>query len=188
MKKFFFFLCFFSSTAFVMAQSENETIAFDENRFFISASLGVQMSGIKSEDFVKSNYSPLVNVSAGKWFVPYMALAVGYKGYYFNYIMDNHKHYYNFYYGEAIFNINKLLQSQKERYIWSIELHAGAGYFYNHDYGQPNICATISLSSIFQINDRLKTSLAAPAIMGWDIYQGNKDILPSLCFGVRYLL
>ena len=47
---------------------------------------------IKKEDFVGSNYSPLLNIAVGKWFAPSIALQLGYKGWYFNTISDEEKH------------------------------------------------------------------------------------------------
>jgi len=64
-----------------------------ENSWFVSANYGYQMSGIKNEDFVSSNYTPLFNFTLGKWFSSYLALQIGFKGFYFNYIEDDIKHH-----------------------------------------------------------------------------------------------
>lgn len=44
---------------------------------------------------------------------PEIALQIGYKGYYFNAISDNDKHYYNFLYGEVLFNIIELFDNSR---------------------------------------------------------------------------
>jgi hypothetical protein len=46
----------------------------------VTLGIGTQMSGIKDEDFIASNYAPLLDISVGKWFSPVLALQLGYKG------------------------------------------------------------------------------------------------------------
>ena len=154
--------------------------------YFASLNYGYQMSGIKDEDFVSSNYTPLFNISAGKWLAPYLALQIGYKGFYFNYIGDEIKHHYNYFYGEAIVNFNNIVHPKRLNKKWSLLLHGGAGYFYNHVYGKPNICANIGVQNSYQLTNRFHATLDISSIMGWDIYQGNEDILPGITVGVTY--
>ena len=153
----------------------------------VSLRFGTQMSGIKDEDFVASNFSPLLNVSLGKWFSPVIALQVGYKGWYFNTIADEKKHAYGFYYGEAVLNTNALLKNYNQSCRWSLYLHFGSGYFYNYDYDRPNVCADMGISNNYRISDRFQACLDVSAIVGWDIYQGDDDILPGISFGIAYL-
>ena len=117
---------------------EEDLMASDlDRKWFVSLNLGSQMSGIKSEDFVYSNYSPLLRLSVGKWFSREMALNVGYQN--------------------------------------------------NKSTGQPNIIATTtSISNNFKIADNLCISLTTSAIMGWNIYQGDEDILPGVALGISY--
>jgi hypothetical protein len=168
------------------AQNLNETEKL-ENRYFISLNFGSQMSGIKSEDFVSSNYSPLFNITSGKWFSDYLALQIGYKGFYFNYIEDDIKHHYNYFYGEAVLHLINALLPERINKNWSLLLHSGAGYFYNHTYGKPNICVNIGLQNNYQISNQFQVSLDLASIIGWDIYQGNTDILPGITVGISYL-
>ena len=161
---------------------------FDNLKWQISTYIGTQMSGIKSEDFVSSNYSPLYNFSAGYWFTPSLSIQLGYKGFYFNLISDNEKHYYGYYYGEAVFNIYKLIINKCDFSQWYFNIHAGSGYFYNYDYKRPNICANLSVSYNYLLSERVIANAIVSSIMGWDIYQGNDDILPGLSLGVSYLL
>lgn len=153
----------------------------------VSLGFGTQMSGIKDEDFVASNYSPLLNVSFGKWFSPALALEIGYRGWYFNTISDDEKRRYGYYHGSAVLNVKALLRGYDENGIWFPWLHAGSGYFYNHYYGRPNICADFGISNNFRITEKLSAGLEISALVGWDIYQGDEDVLPGLAVAVRYL-
>jgi hypothetical protein len=146
------------------------------------------MSGIKSEDFVKSNYSPLLNISIGKWFASELALQFGYRGTYFYTISDNGKHYYNYFFGEAIFDISNILFKKEVSNIYKPLVHIGSGYLYNYDYGQPNVCASIGISNNFLLSKNLTLKFDVSAVMGWDIYQGDEDILPGLSIGITYSL
>jgi hypothetical protein len=158
----------------------------EENTCFASANLGYQISGIKSEDFVSSNYSPLFNFTVGKWLSSYLALQIGSKGFYFNYIGDNIKHHYNYFYGEALINLHNIVQPKKTNKVWNLLIHAGAGYFYNYDYDKPNFCFNTGLQNNYQLSDQFQANLDISSIIGWDIYQGNLDILPGVTLGFTY--
>ncbi|MBU0557995.1 MAG: hypothetical protein KKG93_00155 [Bacteroidetes bacterium] len=187
-KKYLFILLILSFSTLTKSQAQNSSIINEPGlSYFVSLNYGYQMSGIKSEDFVSSNYTPLFNISAGKWFNPYFALRIGYKGFYFNYIEDDTKHHYNFFYGEAVVNFNNLVFPSSINKSWSLLLHAGAGYFYNHVYGSPNICANIGVQNNFQIASQFQMTLDITPIIGWGIYQGDKDILPGITVGITYL-
>jgi len=54
-------------TSFCFAQMENEDMPLRDKNWFISSSYGVQISGIKSEEFVKSNVTPALIINLGKW-------------------------------------------------------------------------------------------------------------------------
>lgn len=156
----------------------------NSKNWFISPGIGIQMSGIKREDFIQSNYSPLYEISVGKWFTSLLSLEFGYRGTYFYLISDNIKHYYNYYYGNVIFNLNSLVINEEKDYKYAILLKLGSGYFYNKSYNQPNICASLGISNEFIITDKLSIILNVNAILGWDIYQGNEDILPGISIGI----
>ena len=182
----FLFLMLFS----IVIYAQNESIEIknaSEPDWFISAGLGVQMSGIKDEDFVGHNRAPLVNIMAGKWFSPELALQIGYKGPYYNAIADDKKHHYYFLYGEALMNINSFFKSYSSSDTWRLLVHAGAGYYYNHDYSQPNVCANMGITNGFRISKCLQANLDVSAISGWNIYQGDEDILPGISAGILYL-
>lgn len=171
-----------------MAQpGEKETTQDVRHEWQISVGIGTQMSGIKDEDFIGSNYSPLITITAGRWFAPSLALQVGYKGWYFNTISDEKKHYYGFYFGESVINVKALSRSYIDTCKWRLYLHAGAGYFYNYDYERPNICAHLAISNNYRLAKHFLASLDISAILGWDIYQGDEDILPGITVGLCYL-
>jgi hypothetical protein len=156
--------------------------------WFISASCGIQISGIKSEDFISSNVSPSFLLNAGVWFNPEIALQIGYKGSYFYTISDNDNHHYDFVFGEVLLNINELIVGNKSRRSsWSIIIHSGAGYFNNKYYDRPNICGILGLINNVKVLNRIDVFIDISAIIGWDIYQGDEDILPYWGFGVCYM-
>ena len=159
----------------------------DNKQWFISTSYGGQISGIKPEDFTKSNLTPAIQINTGLWFTPEIALQFGYKGKYFNLISDNDNHYYNFIYGEVMLNLNELINiSFSNKNTWSLIFHPGAGYFYNKYYNRPNVCGNVGLMNYIRKSHKLSIFLDVSAIVGWDIYQGNDDILPSCVLGLVY--
>lgn len=185
-----YFLIYFLLT-FLVTTKSNAQISADaeeqESRYFISFNYGMQMSGIKDEDFVSSNYSPLFNITAGKWFTPYLALQIGYKGFYFNAIADDFKHHYNYLYTEAAINFNNFVDPDRENRIWNLLLHAGPGYFHNHVYRRASLHFNLGIQNTFQLTNHIHASLDIASIVGWDIYQGDEDILPGITIGLIYL-
>ncbi len=97
------------------------------------------------------------------------------------------KHHYNYFYGEAVLNLNNVIRSERINQSWSLLLHTGVGYFYNHVYSRPNICANIGIQNTYQLTNQFQANLDISSIIGWDIYQGDEDILPGITFGVIYL-
>lgn len=154
--------------------------------YFVSINYGTQMSGIKDEDFISSNYSPLYNITSGKWFTQDLAFQIGYKGLFYYTIADDIKHHYNYLYAEAVINFNNLVHSSRSNRKWNILLHGGPGYFYNHVYGEPNFCVNAGIQNNYRVYKNFQVSLDISAIMGWDIYQGNDDILPGITLGLSY--
>lgn len=157
-------------------------------KWFVSVSGGVQMSGIKDEDFISTNIAPLVTFSAGKWFTPYLALQIGYRGFYFNTIADDSMHYYGYYFGEVVVKMNQLVKPRLTPRKWSLNLHGGSGCFYNYHYRQPNVCASLGIQNDLAIIKNVSVFLDVSVIIGWDIYQGDEDILPGISLGVNYAL
>jgi hypothetical protein len=156
--------------------------------WFISTSAGLQMSGIKSEDFISSNIAPALSISGGLWFTPEIAVQIGYQGPYFNTISDDDKHRYLYFFGEVCFNINEIINGKRNNNSkWSLIIHPGAGYFYNNYYDQPNIVSHIGVSNNLLVAKQFSVFFDVEAIMGWDIYQGDADILPRCLAGLVYI-
>jgi len=159
-----------------------------DRNWIVGIEYGFQMSGIKNEDFISSNYSPVFRASLGKWINQSIALKIGYQGRYFNAIADDIKHYYNFYYTEAVFDVKNILFKKKEKRTHELLFYLGPGYFYNFEYGRANIHGIIGASNNVLITKGLNLNFDISAIIGWDIYQENPpDVLPSISIGVVHL-
>jgi len=167
--------------------TDGQKVQVEANKcVYFGFSTGIQMSGIKKEDFIANNYSPLITLYAGKWFTPLLALQLGYRGNYFNTISHERKRYYKYFSGEAVFNLNNLFIPQYKDQSLHVLLHSGSGYFYNYDYNRPSICAHLGTTATYRITGKLRATFNISSIFGWDIYQGDEDILPGTSFGFSY--
>ena len=179
-------LLLLSITVFSQKENSNEQ-SQPKKKWFVSAAYGVQMSGIKDEDFISKNRAPALLLSTGVWFTPEIALQMSYKGSYFNTIADDDKHPYYFIFGEVLLNMNELINGKQEnKSKWSLILHSGAGYFYNYYYKQLNICGNLGVINNMKLMNNLDVFMDISFIVGWDIYQGDDDILPSAVLGLTY--
>jgi len=154
----------------------------------VSINIGTQMSGIKDEDFVFSNYSPLFSVNFERMLSNYFGYKIGYKGVYFNYIGDKVKHYYFFIHLSGIIDVSKMVSDKNTLRSWGFAFYGGPGFFYNFHYEKSNICSNLGGRIFYRMNSNLSFNGDVTAIIGWDIYQGNLDILPGLTIGVSYSL
>lgn len=168
----------------IQAQVEKDKNTSLNSKWFVGVDYGVQMSGIKNEDFVPSNYSPVYKVSIGKWITPDLALTAGYQGRYFRTISSDERFTYNFYSVEAVLNVRNFFSKEKRDRLYNFFLHAGPGYFYHFSYGRGNIHGNMGASHIFSMSDKIKLKFDVSAIIGWDIYQGDEDILPNISVGI----
>jgi hypothetical protein len=160
--------CFFFSFALILEATCQPV--------FLNFSAGVQMSGIKNEDFVLNNYSPKIDVSAMKSITQVVGLQLGYQGYYFNTIANADKRRYTYISGSLVTRVMRLSKNL------DFSLLTGSGLFMNHYYKRSSICADMGVVSNFVLaNHHFNSKISA--IFGWDIYQGNADILPSLTLG-----
>ena len=186
--KYFVFIVFLFYSCYSFSQNKNDINAFQYNKkWFISSGYGMQISGIKSEDFINSNVTPALLLNTGVWFSHEIALQIGYKGFYFHTISDKNKHYYNFIYGDVLLNLNRIFNfANSIEGRWSIVIHPGAGYFYNNNYNRPNVCGNIGITNSVKITEKIDLFIDISAILGWDIYQGDEDILPSCVLGLSY--
>lgn len=162
------FYCFFIVIAFITEGTCQKT--------FLNLSVGVQMSGIKNEDFVLNNYSPKIDISAMQSITQVFGLQIGYQGYYFNTITNADKRGYTYFSGSLVTRVVKLSNN------FDFSLLTGSGLFMNHYFKRPSVCADVGVLSNFVLaNQQLSSKISA--IFGWDIYQGNSDILPSFTLG-----
>tara|TARA_B100000965_G_scaffold196222_1_gene163896 strand:+ start:5166 stop:5726 length:561 start_codon:yes stop_codon:yes gene_type:complete len=150
---------------------------------FLLLSNGFQISGIKKEDFIQSNISNTYNLSWGKWINNNMGYMIGYRGDYFKYINDEARHYYSFFYSDIL--LNKAIFSKK-KYKELSSIHLGFGYFYNKFNKNNIVCGNVGLINEFILNTRINAIINVSAIIGWDLYQNDEDILPSINFGIIY--
>ena len=178
------FTTFLINSSFLLSQSKNLDA---ENKWFLGGDFGIQMSGIKNEDFVEYNYSQMIRLFGGKWINPKIGMQIGYQGRYFNTIEDNDKHFYNFYFLEGVLNFKNLVSNQKEyERFYDLMFHAGLGLFQNRYYGNSSIHYVLGVANNFSLSKKTKIKLDIGAIVGWDIYQGDDDILPNLSIGLNY--
>jgi len=186
LKIYILFLAFFNYSLAASSQ-DNDSVNY-KKKWFIGLDLGVQMSGIKSEDFINSNYSPLIRLTTGKWFNKSIGIQFGYQGRYFNAIADNDKHYYNFYFVEGTLDAKNILGLKRvNNRVYELVFHGGFGLFQNRYYGNSSIHGVLGASNNFKISKKLKLKFDIGAIVGWDIYQGDEDILPSLSLGLLHV-
>lgn len=160
--------CFLFSIVFIPEGTCQQT--------FFNLSVGVQMSGIKNEDFVLNNYSPKIDLSAMKSITQVYGLQIGYQGYYFNTIANADKRRYTYISGSLV---TRVVQRSKN---FEVSLLTGSGLFMNHYYKRPSVCADVGVLSNFVLANQ-HLNLKISAIFGWDIYQGNADILPFFTLG-----
>lgn len=180
------FFIFIGNTCF--SQNSSKKNSFEvKNQWFVSFDYGMQMSGIKSEDFISSNYSPMYRVVVGKWFNSNVGFQIGYQGRYFKTIANNNKHFYNFYFLEGILDVKNILSpNKKSNKFHELLFHGGVGFFQNEYYGNSSTHFVLGIANNFSVSKKIKIKFDIGAIVGWDIYQGNSDILPSLSLGLVY--
>ena len=80
-----------------LSKGNIDTMSFLDKISVVSFSNGVQISGIKPEDFVASNVSPIFSVNTVYDLTKALSIQLGFKGFYFLLISDDHRHYYNFF-------------------------------------------------------------------------------------------
>jgi len=180
---------FFSFSNFNVFSRGNNINNIDDlffNKISFSFQYGGLMSGIKKEDFVKSNYSPVYRLSIIKNLNKKLEARIGYQGNFFLLISDDLIHKYDFYFFDYILNVNNLFF--KSNNVNTFNIHLGSGLLYNHFYQGFNFCGTLGFMQKVYLNSSFTFILDFTSVLGWDIYQGDEDILPSLSFGLIYYL
>lgn len=161
--------------------------SLNKNNWFTSLDIGYQMSGIKKVDFVKDNYSPLFRLTIGKHLNKTFGIQVSYQGEYFNTIADKERHYYDFYAIEGLVDVKKIIsRNNKNNVLHQLIFHAGFGFFKNHYYNDSSIHYILGGANLFKISKTIETKVGIGAVAGWDIYQGDLDILPYFSTGIIY--
>jgi hypothetical protein len=155
---------------------------------FINSDLGIQISGIKKEDFVNRNIAPTFNFGIGKYLNNNLSMQIGYNGIFFKTIANNDKRQYNYY--NIIFE-NVILKSRKEEKTnlkKSISFQIGGGLFHNLYSSKLNFCGQVGLIGMQPISNKTIVTIRVISVMGWDLYQGDEDIINSFVVGVRQIL
>lgn len=190
MKKILFTAFLFLGITSVFAQERNDL------PWFVSAGAGYQHSGIRSEDYVATNFSPLVSLEVGKYFLPYFAITLGYKGPYYNYISDSDKHHYAFLYSDFVLDLRNLIQ-YRENNKWTIQVYAGGGAFYNrypdfsgrqYPNGRLMAAGNIGVSFLAYLTHHFRLGIDISSIGGWGIYQDSIDAIPSAFIRGTYII
>ena len=122
----------------------------------------------------------------GKNLSDLVAVHIGYKGYYFSYIEDSLKHYYTYLFAGLNVNMIKLFFRVPSIGNWSVGVTSGIGYLKNNLPDKHSICANMGLVNSFALSKSFTVTAEISSIIGWDIYQGNWDILPGISLGVAY--
>jgi hypothetical protein len=159
-----------------------------KNKWFVGGGAGVQISGYKKVDFVSKNVSPSIILTSGLWLSPSVALQTNYKGYYFHTISDDDQHHFCFLFGELKLDLIRLILKPSSMQKSKIYTNAGLGYFYNSYYNEPNYCINVGGSVGHSLSKNVDLFVELSAVIGWDIYQGDEDILPSAIIGLNYNL
>ena len=157
-----------------------------KKQWYVSVGAGLQISGYKKVDFVSENVASSILFTTGVWLSPAIAVQASYKGYYFHTISDHDQHHFYFLFGEAKFDFIRLITNQLTKHRWQLFLHLGGGYFFNKYYNEPNFCANVGASISYNVYKKIDIYTDLSAVIGWDIYQGDEDILPSINIGITY--
>lgn len=148
---------------------------------------GTQVSGIRKEDYVTSNFAPYLQLSAGKWLSKNIALSLSYQGPYFHFIGDSHKHKYAFISSDVNLDINRFFTKENSG-IWHINVFTGIGALFNNFYTKTNICINAGLINELKILKHLSLKVKVSGIIGHSIYQKDKDILPNVSLGLSKII
>lgn len=153
---------------------------------YFGSGIGLQMTGIRKEDFVSDNISPRLNLYFGKRLNKIAAIQVGFEGLYFNTIANDDRRYFNYY---NVMIENKIFQSlvkDRSNRLNYMALQLGGGLLYNKYYGRPNFCGDFGLVFAHKILNKTSITIRLNSILGWDLYQGDADIINSFTIGIKH--
>lgn len=171
------------SAKILLSQTTQIDKQIQKSSFYFELYLGTQVSGIRKEDYVASNYSPYIQLSIGKTISQHIALTVNYQGPYFYFIGDNFKHKYFYFGGDAIINLNNFISTFKKRFL-NIYVFTGTGLLFNGFYNKTNLCINTGIINELKINREYSIKFKLSSIIGHGIYQKDRDILPNISLGL----
>lgn len=179
----FFLLIALYNTCYTNTNLNNQ-FNLGNNKISIGFNLGMQISGIKDEDFRFSNLSPLINLVFSYSISEYSAVKLSYKGLYFKYILDDINHKYHFIY--ISFSLNTLNSFYKSFLgnRFNSTFYLGSGIFHNYHRDKTQFCIDIGGQLNYELVKNLFLNFDISSIAGWKIYQDNYDILPALSIGL----
>lgn len=181
--KVFFLLIAFYNNCYTDTNLTNE-FSLEKSKISIGLNLGMQISGIKDEDFKFSNLSPFINLVFSYSISGHSDLKVGYKGFYFKYILDDINHKYHFIYISFSLNILDYFCTTFLENRFNSKFYLGSGIFHNYHKDKTQFCIDIGGQLNYQLVKNLFLNFDISSIAGWKIYQDNYDILPALSIGL----
>jgi hypothetical protein len=66
-----------------------------------------------------------------------------------------------------------------------IGFQIGGGLFDNKYYNRPNFVADVGLVSLIAIQNKTQLIFRINSILGWDLYQGDEDIIHAFTLGLK---
>lgn len=141
---------------------------------------GIQLSGMKPEDFTKGNFTYYNNISIEKEIASNYGIHVGLIGYRFSTIADYIRQNY-IYVNAGIFY----------KFGSRFRIEAGSGILNNSTYNTATVCLNYTLQFMIFETKFIDFYISQGAIGGFRIYQTppiEKDILPNLglTFSVKF--
>jgi hypothetical protein len=133
---------------------------------------GIQLSGMKPEDFTKGNFTFYNNISIGKEITSNYGIHVGLTGYSFSTIADFIRQNYLFVNVGLSYKIGSRFR-----------IEAGTGILNNLTYNTATVCLNYNLKFMILETKFIDFLITQGAIGGFRIYQTppiEKDILPNL--------
>jgi hypothetical protein len=150
------------------------------NNFEFQVTNGIQLSGMKPEDFTKKNFTFYNNISITKNITSKYGIYVSLMGYSFSTISDYKKQNYIFVNSGLNYKIGSRFR-----------IEAGSGILNNSTYNTATVCLSYNLKFIIMETKFIDFLIYQGAIGGFRIYQTpphEKDILPNLglTFSIKF--
>jgi hypothetical protein len=133
---------------------------------------GIQLSGMKPEDFTKGNFTFYNNISIEKDLTSKFGIHVGLMGYSFSTIADYIRQNYIFVNVGLSYKIGSRFR-----------IEAGSGILNNSTYNSATVCLNYTLQFMILETKFIEFFISQGAIGGFRIYQKppiEKDILPNI--------